>query len=130
MKKRKKLIFFNFFFSAHQSDQMSEGSQVSKVTLCVEILKWHPPSNRRRRPRSGIELPGQLKTFLKITPKPRGVEGSIDAAEKGFFHISMCHLRDCLISLDQVFNISRICYGQQSFKILLEWNLHKDSVYC
>ena len=32
--------FFNFFFSAHQSDQMSEGSQVSKVTLCVEILKW------------------------------------------------------------------------------------------
>ena len=35
---------------------MSEGSQVSKVTLCVKILKWHSPT-----PRSGIELPGQLK---------------------------------------------------------------------
>ena len=25
----------------HHSDQMSEGSQVSKVALCVKILKWH-----------------------------------------------------------------------------------------
>ena len=38
-----------FFFSPHHSDQMSEGSQVSKVTLCVKILKWH----RRRRRRQG-----------------------------------------------------------------------------
>ena len=29
-----------FYFSAHHSDQMSEGSQVSKVTICVKILKW------------------------------------------------------------------------------------------
>ena len=35
-------FFFNLFFSAHHSDQMSEGAQVSKVTLCVKILKWHP----------------------------------------------------------------------------------------
>ena len=28
------------FLSRHHSDQMSEGSKVSKVTLCVEILKW------------------------------------------------------------------------------------------
>ena len=28
------------YLSAHHSDQMSEGSQVSKVTLCVKILKW------------------------------------------------------------------------------------------
>ena len=36
------LIFFFFaFFSFCHSHQMSEGSRVSKVTLCVEILKWH-----------------------------------------------------------------------------------------
>ena len=28
------------FLSRHHSDQMSEGSQVSKVTLCVRILTW------------------------------------------------------------------------------------------
>ena len=28
------------FLSGHHADQMSEGSEVSKVTLCVEILKW------------------------------------------------------------------------------------------
>ena len=50
------------FSSEHFFDQMSEGSQVSKVTLCVKILKWHPPSHW---PRSGIELPGQLKTEKK-----------------------------------------------------------------
>ena len=25
-------------------NQMYEGSEVSKVTLCVKILKWHPPT--------------------------------------------------------------------------------------
>ena len=37
---------FSFFciFIRHHSDQMSEASQVSKVTLCVEILKWHSPT--------------------------------------------------------------------------------------
>ena len=30
-----------FFLSGHYSDQKSEGSQVSKVTLCVEIQKGH-----------------------------------------------------------------------------------------
>jgi len=37
-------VFLSFclfvFLSRHHSDQMSEGSEVSKVTLCVEILKW------------------------------------------------------------------------------------------
>ena len=33
------------FFSAHYGDQMSERSQVTQVTLCVQILKWR----RRRR---------------------------------------------------------------------------------
>ena len=28
------------FSSAYHSDQMSEGSQVSEVTICVKILKW------------------------------------------------------------------------------------------
>ena len=33
---------FLVFLSRHHSDQMSEGSPVSKVTPCVKILKWHP----------------------------------------------------------------------------------------
>ena len=53
---------FSVFLSRHHSDQMSEGSQVSKVSLCVKILKWHPPTDSVSQwPRSGIELPGQLK---------------------------------------------------------------------
>ena len=36
------------------------GPQVSKVTLCVKILKWQSVSHS---PRSGIELPGQLKNI-------------------------------------------------------------------
>ena len=51
---------FASFFSRHFADQMSEGPEVSKVTLCVKILKWHPVT---QSPRSGIELPGQLKTL-------------------------------------------------------------------
>ena len=42
--KVKKIWKFQLFFAPHYSDQMSEGSQVSKVTLCVKILKWHPPN--------------------------------------------------------------------------------------
>ena len=35
------LSFYLFvFLFRHHSDQMSEGSEVSKVTLCVETLKW------------------------------------------------------------------------------------------
>ena len=45
--------------SRRHSDHISEGSQVSKVTLCVKNLKWHWPTELQR---SGIELPGQLKT--------------------------------------------------------------------
>ena len=30
------------------SDQMSEGSQVSKVTLCFQILKWQSVSECRQ----------------------------------------------------------------------------------
>ena len=37
----KNFNFFQFFFSPHYPDQMSEGYQVSKVTHCVKILKWH-----------------------------------------------------------------------------------------
>ena len=58
-------VFLSFcifvFLSRQPSDQMSEGSEVSKVTLCVKILKWHWPSHSP--PRSGIELPGQLKRW-------------------------------------------------------------------
>ena len=59
-------VFLSFclsvFLSRHHSDQMSEGSEVSKVTLCVKVLKWHPLSHwLTHSPRSGIELPGQLK---------------------------------------------------------------------
>ena len=58
----KKLFFFQFFFSTHHPDQMLEGSRVSKVTICVRILKSaRRRRRRRRRPRVGIELPGQLK---------------------------------------------------------------------
>ena len=32
-------LFFFVFLSRHNSDQMSEGSQVSKVAVCVQILK-------------------------------------------------------------------------------------------
>ena len=41
-------VFLSFvflsFLSRHHPDQMSEGSQVSKVTLCVKILKWQSVS--------------------------------------------------------------------------------------
>ena len=33
------LFCFFVFLSRHNSDQMSEGSQVSKVAVCVQILK-------------------------------------------------------------------------------------------
>ena len=56
--KLERISIFSVFFSPHYSDQMSEGSQVSKVTLCVKILKWQWLTHW---PRSGIELPGQLK---------------------------------------------------------------------
>ena len=40
------LLFFFFSFCRfwHHSGQISEGSQVSKVTLCVKILKWQWPT--------------------------------------------------------------------------------------
>ena len=40
---------------------MPEGSQFSKVYICVQILKWRSP-----RQRVGIELPGQLKRGKEI----------------------------------------------------------------
>ena len=44
---------------------MSERDQVSKVTLCVKIQKWQTGSQSPTHwPRSGIELPGQLKKQL------------------------------------------------------------------
>ena len=57
------LLFFFFFLSGPHSDKMSKRSQVSKVTLCVEILQWQSVTESLTDwPRSGIELPGQLKS--------------------------------------------------------------------
>ena len=39
------------------SDQMSEGSQVTKVTICVQYSEVAVSESKR----VGIELPGQLK---------------------------------------------------------------------
>ena len=57
------LLVFFVFSSRHHSDQMSEGSQVWEVTLCVETQKWQSVTES---PRSGIELPGQLNTNTQI----------------------------------------------------------------
>ena len=62
-------VFLSFclfvFSSRHLSDQMSEGYQVSKVTLCVKILKWHSLTHSlTQSARVGIELPGQLNIPL------------------------------------------------------------------
>ena len=54
------------FLSRHHSDQMPEGSEVSKVALCAKILKWHSLTHQWSR--SGIELPGQLKISF---PQPK-----------------------------------------------------------
>ena len=61
MKKKIFKLVFNIFFSAHHSDQMSEGSQGPKVTICVQYSKveLYPLTQSAR---VGIELPGQLKT--------------------------------------------------------------------
>ena len=45
--KKYQFQYFNFFCSAHHCDQMSEESQVSKVTICVEILKWQSGTQGR-----------------------------------------------------------------------------------
>ena len=57
-------VFFSpfVFLSRHHSDQMSEGSQLSKVTLCVQILKWQSFTTHSPLRRVDIELPGQLRT--------------------------------------------------------------------
>ena len=55
-------LFLSFcffaFLSFYHSDQMSGGSQVSKVTLCVQKFL--------RRSRVGIELRGQLKSKKEL----------------------------------------------------------------
>jgi len=40
-------VVFFVFLSGHHADQMSEGPQFSKVTLCVKILKWPDQSIAR-----------------------------------------------------------------------------------
>ena len=52
------------FLSRHHADQMSEGSQISKVTLCVKIQKWHWPLWLTGWPRVGLELTRQQKTII------------------------------------------------------------------
>ena len=56
---KKKLKNFNFFCSAHHCDQMSEESQVSKVTLCVKILKWQP-----KRPLPEVNISSHVATCV------------------------------------------------------------------
>ena len=44
------LVFLSWFFClfvGHYPDQMFEGFEVSKVTLCVHIVKCHPPTTTR-----------------------------------------------------------------------------------
>ena len=64
------LPFYLFvFLFRNYSDQMSEGSWVSKVTLCVKILKWQSLTRWLTHwPRSGLKLPGQLKNVLSCYP--------------------------------------------------------------
>ena len=58
-------VFLSFCILVFSSfclfDQMSEGSQVSEVTLCVKIQKWQWLTHSPKR--VGIELPGQLKHY-------------------------------------------------------------------
>ena len=75
--------FFRFFSSTYHSDQISEGSEVSTVTPCVEILKWHWPTDWLTHwRRSGIELPGQLKRYghpqtkVWVSNHPDGFNGA------------------------------------------------------
>ena len=112
-------VFFPFclfvFLSWQHSDQMSEGSQVSKVTLCVKILKWqsvtHPLSHW---PRSGIELPGQLKiNFIKNNDfvVPSKSSNSATGPQKAFHYflhlrIHTCRIFSCLIDQKET---STIC---------------------
>ena len=63
LKKSNLLCNLLCLFSGHHADEMSEGSQVLKVTPCVQILKRHRVTDR---PRSGIELPGQLKIIWEL----------------------------------------------------------------
>ena len=64
------LFSFSFclsaFLSRHHPDQISEGSEVSKVSLCVQIAKRLLVTHSARE---SIELPGQLKKHL-LFPKP------------------------------------------------------------
>ena len=53
---------------------MSEGTQVYKVTLCVQILMWHS-----QPPIEGIELPGQLKLQGKsIMTETKSIERHVN----------------------------------------------------
>ena len=86
--------FFNFYssifsyFSAHYFDQMSEGSKVSKVTICVEILKWQSLTDWLTQwPRSDIGLPGQLKTRKKAQ-----LHGTRKILEWNFFWMASLQL--------------------------------------
>ena len=46
---------------SHRSDQMSWGSQISKRTLFVKILKWHHHHHSLTSSKEGTELPGKQK---------------------------------------------------------------------
>ena len=69
------LLKFSCFshFSRHHSDQMSEGSQVSKVTICIQIQKWQWVSEW---PRVGKELrtilwEGESSQLVQFQSRPR-----------------------------------------------------------
>ena len=75
------------FLSRHLSDQMSEVSQASKVTICVRNSKvaavpegykpvpegYKPVPEGYKHTRSPIELPGQLKTFIELFSSVTGL---------------------------------------------------------
>ena len=48
---------------------MCEGSQVSKVTLCVEILKWHPLSDRLTKVRYRAAGAAKKAVYFRAVPE-------------------------------------------------------------
>ena len=57
---------------------MSEGSQVSKVTLCVEILKWHPVTKVRYRAARAAKNTGTKKYKDKGNYKDNDINNTRD----------------------------------------------------
>ena len=64
-------LFFVFLSFWHHSDQMSEGTQVSKVTLCVQILNSHGLTHSLTKDRYWAARAAKKPTLhLKSVPVP------------------------------------------------------------